>query len=72
MDEIKQPNRGDMSVLLNRLRLISRYNRSVGEPGPQSRSVQNDFINGFMDPAKVASFVAEYEVIIESRRPTRK
>lgn len=71
MADDKQPNRADMSLMLNRLSLISRYNRCVGEPGPWVTDVQREFINGFMDPAKVASFVAQYEVIIESRRPMR-
>lgn len=72
MDDNKQPDRKDMSELLNRLSLISRYNRSAGEPGPDARNVQNVFINGFMDSSKIASFVAEYEGIIESRRPMHK
>lgn len=68
----KQLDRGDMTVLINRLSLISRYNRCVGAPGPQAQQVQNEFIDGFMAPLFVASFVAMYEVIIESRRPVHK
>jgi len=68
----KKPDRKDLSVLLNRLSLISRYNRCVEEPGPAATDVHREFINGLMDPAKMTSFVAEYEVIIESRRPMHK
>ena len=72
MDDNKQPDRSDMSTLLNRLSLISRYNRCVGAPGPQAQQVQNEFINGFMDKQFVSAFVEQYEVIIESRRPMHK
>lgn len=59
-------------MLLNRLSLISRYNRCVGAPGPQTQEVQNEFINGFMDPQFIASFIAEYAGIIESRGQMHK
>jgi hypothetical protein len=72
MPNDKQPDRADMSLMLNRLSLISRYNRCVGEPGPMVADVQRDFINGLMDSRIVPTFVAEYETIIESRRPMHK
>jgi hypothetical protein len=62
----------DMSFLLSRLSLIARYNRCLGDPGPEALKVQQDFINGFMDPKLIPSFVAEYETMIESRRPMHK
>lgn len=62
----------DMSFLLNRMSLVSRYNRCVGDPGPEARQVQLDFVNGVMDERLVPSFVAEYELIIESRQPMHK
>ncbi len=59
----------DMSVIANRLSLINRYNRSLGVPGPGADRLQVDFINGFMDPRKLVAFVAQCELIIESRWP---
>lgn len=67
MDETNRPAREDMRVHSNRLDLICRYNLSVGTPGPEAQRVQNEFLNGSMAPLLVASFVAEYKVIIESR-----
>lgn len=72
MDEINRPTREDMTVRSNRLDLIRRYNLSVGTPGPEAQRVQNEFLNGSMAPPLVASFVAEYEVIIESRLSMHK
>jgi hypothetical protein len=72
MDEINHAAREDMRVDLNRLDLIRRYNLSVGTPGPEAQRVQNEFLNGSMAPLLVASFVTEYEVIIEPLLPMHK
>lgn len=72
MDDINRPASTDMSVYSNRMDLVRRYNLCVGTPGPEAQRVQNEFLNGFMAPLLVASFVAEYEVLIESRRPMHK
>lgn len=72
MDTDNNKSSHDMSFLLSRISLVSRYNRCVGDPGPDTRRVQNEFINGFMDPQLIPSFVAEYEMIIASRQPMHR
>jgi hypothetical protein len=72
MADNTQSDPNDMGVRSNRLSVIDRYNRCVGAPGPEAQPIQNEFLGGLMDPLFVASFVAEYEVIIASRRPMHK
>lgn len=69
MDDDNTNSSQDMSFLQSRISLVSRYNRCVGDPGPEARRLQRDFVNGEMDPQLIPSFVAEYEMIIESRKP---
>lgn len=72
MDNDNEKSSQDMGFLLNRMSLVSRYNRCVGDPGPEARQIQNDFVSGVMEPRLMPSFVVEYETMIESRRPMYK
>lgn len=62
----------DIGFLRSKISLVSRYNQCVGDPGPAARRLQRDFVNGEMDPQLISSFVAEYQMVIESRQPMQK
>jgi hypothetical protein len=57
----------DMGAQQNRLDLMRRYNEAVGAPGPQVKQVQQEFIDGIMQPEFVITFADQCEMMIAAR-----
>lgn len=62
----------DTNLIENRQDLVNKYNASVGEPGPLVTELQCRFLTGDMDPSLVKQYVAQCEVMIESRDSLRR